>query len=241
MKIDLHTPTCWKEVTAEQMRFVVEVGLQAMRREEYLLVLFCRFADIKMVASTADEDDRKVVHTRFKDCEGHDFDLDASQVADFCERLAFVYDRIPLDANWPFKWNAFLLGTTFEQWFHADAMVLRFGMDGDPERLKCAMKDLGDPRDTLEPCDITLFLAWYDTFGEWLHEKYPLVFRKAEPGEETTGNPVDSRQNIMLMLNDGKPQDNERIEKSNVHDVLAALQHKIEEAKRIEAQLKKQP
>ena len=41
----------------------------------------------------------------------------------------------------------------------------------------------------------------------------------------------------MLMLNGGRPQDNEAIERSNMHDVLAALQHKIEEEKHYEEQL----
>ena len=82
-------------------------------------------------------------------------------------------------------------------------------------------------------------LRWYDCFKDWLQQRYPLVFQKAEPGEETACNPVEARQNIMLMLNDNRPQDNEAIERSNMHDVLSALQHKIEEAKHIEEQMSK--
>ena len=101
------------------------------------------------------------------------------------------------------------------------------------------MNDLGDPHDSIEPSDITLMLRWYECFKDWLQERYPLVFQKAESGSEGPASPVEARQNIMLMLNDNRPQDNEAIERSNVHDVLAALQHKIEEAKHIEEQMKK--
>lgn len=239
MTIDLHTPTCWKELTTEQLREVVELALMGLHREEYLLVLFCKFANVKMVTGTADEDEKKVVHTRFTDTDGNEFKLEDWQVSDFCGRLAFVLDeQMPMDVAWPWKWNRYLYATSFGDWFKADAQMLGFALEGDQERLKGAMKYLGDPHDTLEPSDITLMLRWYECFKDWLRERYPLVFQKAEQGsEEGPASPVETRQNIMLMLNDNRPQDNELIEKSNVHDVLAALQHKIEYAKQIEEQM----
>ena len=239
MTIDLHIPTCWKELTTEQLREVVELALMGLHREEYLLVLFCKFANVKMVTGTADEDEKKVVHTRFTDTDGHEFELEDWQVSDFCGRLAFVLDeQMPMDVAWPWKWNRYLYATSFGDWFKADAQMLGYALEGDQDRLKGAMKYLGDPHDTLEPSDITLMLRWYECFKDWLRERYPLVFQKAEQGsEEGPASPVETRQNIMLMLNDNRPQDNELIEKSNVHDVLAALQHKIEYAKQIEEQM----
>ena len=239
MRIDLKTPTCWEELTTEQLREVVELALMGLHREEYLLVLFCKFANVKMVTGTADEDEKKVVHTRFTDTDGHEFELEDWQVSDFCGRLAFVLDeQMPMDVAWPWKWNRYLYATSFGDWFKADAQMLGYALEGDQERLKGAMKYLGDPHDTLEPSDITLMLRWYECFKDWLRERYPLVFQKAEQGsEEGPASPVETRQNIMLMLNDNRPQDNELIEKSNVHDVLAALQHKIEYAKQFEEQM----
>jgi hypothetical protein len=143
-----------------------------------------------------------------------------------------------MEVAWPWKWNRYLYATSFDDWFKADAQMLGYALEGDQERLKGAMKYLGDPHDTLEPSDITLMLRWYECFKDWLRDRYPLVFKKPEPGsEEGPTSPVETRQNIMLMLNDNRPQDNELIEKSNVHDVLAALQHKIEYAKQIEEQM----
>jgi hypothetical protein len=238
MTIDLHTPTCWKELTTEQLREVVELALMGLHREEYLLVLFCKFANVVMLVGSST--DPEAVKNRFRDSEGQEFELEDWQVAEFCGRLSFVLDeQMPMEVAWPWKWNRHLLATSFGDWFHADAQMLGFALDGNPERLKGAMKDLGDPPETLEPSDITLLLRWYECFKDYLQQTYPLVFQKAEPGANSPTSPIEARQNIMLMLNEGHPQDNEAIEKTNVHDVLAALQHKIEYAKQIEQQMSK--
>ena len=238
MTIDLHTPTCWKELTTEQLREVVELALMGLHREEYLLVLFCKFANVVMLVGSST--DPEAVKNRFRDSEGQEFELEDWQVAEFCGRLSFVLDeQMPMEVAWPWKWNRYLLATSFGDWFHADAQMLGFALDGNPERLKGAMKDLGDPPETLEPSDITLLLRWYECFKDYLQQTYPLVFQKAEPGANSPTTPIEARQNIMLMLNEGHPQDNEAIEKTNVHEVLAALQHKIEYAKQIEQQMSK--
>lgn len=238
MTIDLHTPTCWKELTTEQLREVVELALMGLDREEYLLVLFCKFANVVMLVGSSS--DSEAVKNRFRDSEGQEFELEDWQVAEFCGRLSFVLDeQMPMEVAWPWKWDRHLLDTSFGDWFHADAQMLGFALDGNPERLKGAMKDLGDPPETLEPSDITLLLRWYECFKDYLQQTYPLVFQKAETGANSPTSPIEARQNIMLMLNEGHPQDNEAIEKTNVHDVLAALQHKIEYAKQIEQQMSK--
>lgn len=252
MTIELHTPTCWKELTTEQLREVVELALMGLHREEYLLVLFCKFANVKIMigdgpstgSGTAPSTGSGTVKNRFRDSEGQEFELEDWQVAEFCGRLAFVLDeQMPMEVAWPFKWDRHLLDTSFGDWFHADAMMLRFAMNGDEKYIEKAMKDLGDPHPNLKDNgpDMVLMLRWYDLFKGWLQERYPLVFQKADSstGSESVGSPIEARQNIMLMLNEGHPQDNEAIEKTNVHDVLAALQHKIEYAKQIEQQMSK--
>lgn len=239
MRIDLHVPTRWQELSAEQLRAVVQDSFGELRREEYLLVLLCQFAGIKMVAGSTAVDDDNVQRTRFKDSEGNDFSLADWQIADFCKHLNFILDEpMPIDCQWPFRWDRYLSDTTFGNWFHADAQMLGYSMDESIERLECVTRDLGDPHDTLDVADVVLLMRWYDCFKEWIQQRYPLVFSKAETGDGVSVSPIDARQHIMLMLNDGRPQDNEAIERSNVHDVLSALQHKIEEAKHIEEQLK---
>lgn len=240
MTIDLHIPTSWQELTTEQLREVVDTATKGMRKEEVLLVLLCKFSGIKMVAGTADEDDKRVVHTYFKDAEGHLFDLEDWQVQDFCRRLDYIWDeKMPIDVAWPFQWDRYLMDTNFGDWFRADVMMLRFADTGEAECLVKATEYLGDPHPDLQDksADFVLLLKWYDCFKDWLQESYPLVFPKKGGSDGTAASPVESRRDIMLMLNDGKPQDNEKIEQSNLHDVLSALQHKIEMAKHLEEKM----
>ncbi|MCR5037868.1 MAG: hypothetical protein K6A94_00825 [Bacteroidales bacterium] len=242
MRIDLTIPTRWEELTSDQLREVVEASTKGLRREELLLILLCRFAGIKMMAGTTEEDGKKVVHTRFKDAEGRVFDLEDWQVAEFCGMLAYLADDdMPLGMNWPFTWDTYLMNTTFEQWFHADALLLGYAKTKELKYIEGAMKDLGGKPVQIEAgsADVVLMLKWWDLFSEWLREQYPLVLRRAKAGGDTVASPIENRKNIMLMLNDGRPQDNELIEAANVHDVLAALQHKIEEEKHIEQQMSK--
>lgn len=241
MTIDLKIPSCWKEVTTEQLRTIAAKAIQGMGREQYLLSLFCEFTRVKMVGGTSKDDEEKVTHTRFISADGKRFDLEDWQLKDFCDRLAYVWEEMPIDVKWPFKWDPYLMNTTFGRWFHADALMLRFANTGEPECLVKAMADLGDKRDGLDPHDPDwiLLLKWYDKFKDWLRDRYPLVFQKAEPSQKTASSPVEARRNIMLMLNDGKPQSNKEIERSNMHDVLAALQYKIEHVKAMEEQMNK--
>ena len=74
MTIDLHTPTCWKELTTEQLREVVELALMGLHREEYLLVLFCKFANVVMLVGSST--DPEAVKNRFRDSEGQEFELE---------------------------------------------------------------------------------------------------------------------------------------------------------------------
>lgn len=237
MRIDLKAPENWNEVTAEQMRSVARLMNNGSGREECLLLLLCELTGIKIIARHTD-----IGRSHFKDNEGREFDLEDWQVRDFCNRLCFILEeKPPINADWPFKWDKCLMDTAFGDWFHADALIMRFVQTGDPENVKKAMRYLGDDRENItdDDPDITLTMLWYYRFKEWIQTRYPLVFHKTETSSGESPSPVESRRNIMLMLNDGRPQENEAIEKSNMHDVLAALQHKIEEAKHIEEQMKK--
>ncbi len=230
MTIDLHIPENWSQVTAEQLRTIIELTHSELSREAFLLVLLCRFTGIRMVAGTTNEDNKKVVRTGFKDAEGNLFEMEDWQVSDFCSRLSFVLDELPRDIVCPYKWDRRLIDISFGDWFQADALMLRYYMTKDTQYMEGAMRSLGDPHENLSPVDVELMLVWWYDFQEWLIDKYPYIFQKSKPGKEDVISPLETRQNIMLMLNDRRPQDNVKIEESNLHDVLSALQYKIEEA-----------
>lgn len=240
MTIDLHIPENWSQVTAEQLRTIVELTHSELSREDFLLVLLCRFTGIRMVAGTTDEDNRGVVRTGFKDAEGNFFEMEDWQVSDFCSRLSFALKEMPRDIVCPFKWHRRLIATTFGDWFQADALMLRYFTTQDPQYVEGAMRCLGDPHENPSTVDIELMRIWWEDFQGWMIEKYPYIFKKTDPRKESVISPLETRQNIMLMLNDRRPQDNVKIEESNLHDVLSALQYKIEEAEEKRRMLNRQ-
>ncbi|MBQ4206299.1 MAG: hypothetical protein II662_06545, partial [Bacteroidales bacterium] len=128
--------------------------------------------------------------------------------------------------------------TTFGDYFHADALMIGFSTNGDINLIRLAMVDLGVKRKKISDVDAVMMQLWWRGFKQWLFNEYPFVFAGSKDGGDSY-SPLKARQNIMLILNEGHPQDNDAIEKSNMHDVLAALQHQIEIAKKEEEIMRK--
>ena len=81
-----------------------------------------------------------------------------------------------------------------------------------------------DPKAAPTDDDVPVMRIWWAGFKEWLRGKYPEIYQKADGGGTDGYNTADAWQNFMLMLNEGKPQENDRIEHAQLHDVLAAIQ-----------------
>lgn len=227
LHIDLKAPTSWKEVTKEQLAIIASLMNEQLTREEMLFVLFCRFTGIrhegKGVFMTADK---------------HRIRIEAWQLEDFCNRLTYILDEMPCDIVNPTRVNSYLDNTTFGDYFHADALMYGYRLEGKPDMVRKALGDLGDHRRGVSKQFANEVMLWWTGVQQWLKSQYPAVFE--EGGTSTDAyDPLKARQNIMLMLNNDSPQDNERIEQSKMHDVLSALQSKIEHAKQLEKQMKK--
>ena len=226
-RIDLRIPTCWGEVTREQLRVIAELMDASLTREELLVVLFCRMAGLRHEGKGI-----------FMTSEKKRIRLETWQLSDFCGRLAFVLDEQPCDIVSPTRVNSYLDDITFGDYFHADSLIYGYRLEGDPDMVRKALADLGDHRRGVSKQFANEVMLWWTGVQQWLKSQYPLVLEDSGPSTEPY-NPLKARQNIMLMLNNDNPQDNERIEQSKMHDVFAALQNKIEHAKRLEEQMKR--
>lgn len=228
-RVDLTVPANWQEVTREQLAIIASLMNEQLSREETLFVLFCRMAGLK-------HEGRGV----FRTADGQRIRLETWQLADFCNRLAFTLDTLPCDIVNPTRVNRYLDDIKFGDYFHADALMYRYRLENDPSLVWKALNDLGDHRRGVSPQFANEVALWWAGVMQWLKGQYPLVL-DSEGGSTEGYDPLKARQNIMLMLNNDCPQDNERIEKSKMHDVLAALQHKIEYAKMLQAQKTQKP
>ena len=227
LHIDLKAPTSWKEVTKEQLAIIASLMNEQLTREEMLFVLFCRFTGIRHEGNGV-----------FMTADKHRIRIETWQLDDFCNRLAYILDEMPCDIVNPTRVNSYLDNTTFGDYFHADALMYGYRLEGKPDMVRKALGDLGDHRRGVSKQFANEVMLWWTGVQQWLKSQYPAVFE--EGGTSTDAyDPLKARQNIMLMLNNDSPQDNERIEQSKMHDVLSALQSKIEHAKQLEEQMKK--
>ena len=227
MTIALSCPESWRQLTLDQLRAVAELEGLALTKSERLLILFCRFTGIKGNS-----------RGHFVTSDGKEFDLTASELENFCSSLAFIHDEKPLDIVNPTTVNGHLMDTKFGDYFKANVLLSRFDAnDPDLALVLKALGLLGDKREEITMTEASMVLLWWTGVQRWLVNKYPNVLKDRENNSEPC-SPMEARKNIMLMLNQGRPQDNEAIEEANVHDVLAAVEFHIEEANRLRERMK---
>ena len=223
--IDLKAPESWSELTLDQLKTVVRLMRLHLTREEFLLALFLNFTGVKKADGS------------FIAADGRRFALTDGQVMDFCNRFSFILDEMPCDIANPTSVDRHLNNITFGSYFHADSLMYGYHLRGDTEMVRKALGDLGEKVDKIDDDYADLVSLWWTGVQQWLKEQYPHVFADGE-GTGEAYSPLKARQNILLMLNEGKPQDNDRIEQSQVHDVLGALEYRIEQARAMEMRMK---
>lgn len=240
MNIDLKAPMSWRELTLQQLRIVAETFLLHLTKEEMLVVLLCRLTGIRMQGGASGN-----APEVFVTADGLEFTMHDYELVDFCHRLEWIFDEQPCDIANPTRADGHMRSVKFGDWFRADALFydLAKGRTGETFNLKdmrealalVGHKDKAFPKDA---ADFDMALLWWNGVGNMLRQLYPYVF--AGSGEPSKGySPFKNLQNIHLILNGGHPQDNEAIDNCDLHDVLSALNAKIEEAEKTRKALDK--
>lgn len=240
MTIDLKAPKSWRELTLEQLRIVAETFRLHLTKEEMLVVLLCRLTGIRMLG-TGDGEGTEVMVTT----EGQYFTLQDWEMMDFSSRFEWLFDEQPCDIVNPTGIDGHMRGIKFGDWFRVDALFydLAKGRTEAETNLKdmhlalalLGHKDKAFPKDEVE---YDMVLLWWNGVGNMLKVLYPYVFASdSQPSKNYS--PFRVLQDIHLMLNDGHPQENAAIDNCDLHDVLSALNHKIEESERIRNEMQK--
>ena len=225
-KIELKAPASWGEMTVDQLKLVVKLMRLQLTREELLLTLFLNFTGVKKSENY------------FITIDGAMFGMEDYEIMDFCNRISFILDEMPCDIANPTTVDGHLNNISFGNYFHADALMYGYRKKNDKEMVRNALYDLGMGKESIDEDYAELVSLWWTGVQQWLKIQYPTVFDcDGESGEAY--DPLKARQNIMLMLNNNCPQDNQRIEDSKMHDVLSALQAKIEHARQLEEEMKR--
>lgn len=229
MNINLTAPTKWSELTADQFRMVVKVSLLHLTESERLFVLLCQLTGIRRYV---DEDNK------FVTADGQDFRLQDYEIVDFCERLRWLIDTVPDVIPNPSKRDDYLRDISFGDWFEADTQFRLYEDDHDMAHFDIILPKLGDAAHEIDEAEAIVLKLWWNYVMGLIGPMYPNVFAKSEGGGGGF-NPFKNLQEMHLLLNDDRPQDNEKIDDARLHDVLSALDSKIEKLKRREAELKK--
>ena len=214
MRIDLHIPESWRELNVRDMIYLVRIQSLTLTREEFLLLLFSRFSRIRYLKTENDLTWFTKKRQRF--C------LSSEQVMVFCSRLAWILDTEPRELPCPIGVHPKLYDLSFEKYFNAEALFARYNSTKEERYLKKAVFALSwrfTGRKRRQAA-----LMWWSGVRLFLRERYPYVFQS---GEAEGVSPFDTLQDILLGLNETRPQDNKEILKSEVHFVLSALNHKI--------------
>lgn len=240
MNIDLKAPANWRQLTLQQLHDVAETFAMHLDKDEMLLVLMCRLTGIRL---NIDRYTRKgVMAVTFGK---RRYRITDQELSDLCGRFEWLFEEQPCDIVNPTAVDGHLMAVKFGDWFQADAILYELAKERaedrfDTEKMAKALKLLGDTRGVIriDPTEYDMVMLWWNGVGNMLRTLYPYVF--AGDGKPNANySPFKNLQNIHLMLNGGRPQDNEAIDQCDLHDVLSSLNAKIEEAERIRKELKK--
>lgn len=223
--IDLKAPTRWGELTLDQFRMVAKTMLLHLTESEMLLVLLCQLTGIRRYA---DEDNKFVTE------DGQDFRLKDYEIADFCDRLRWLIDTVPDVIPNPSKRDDYLRDISFGDWFEADTQFRLYEDDHDLDHFSVILPKLGEEAHEVDETEAVMLKMWWNCVMAQIAPMYPNVFVKGEGGGEC--NPFKNLQEMHLLLNDDRPQDNEKIDEARLHDVLSALDSRIEKMKLREAE-----
>lgn len=229
-KINISYPLDWEHMSHEDFRNVCTIMSSPHGRKETLFLCLCALAHMR--PDNPIKYSPKVVKDN---CVfligGKSYVISPKVISEACTQLEYILDSVGLPPS-PFpKVDRRIYGLSFEQFFRVDANMMRYQAENNEAWLKEAVKVLtnGSVRKML-PWQKKGVVIWWNGVKNYLKEKYPYIFQDGEGGATFQDkSQADILQELLSVMNSGKPQDNDAILKSEVHSVLFILNKKYEE------------
>lgn len=219
-RINLEFPTAWEEMDEKDFEEVCKLLVTPRPREETLFLAFCKLAHIR-------PDNPKIYPNIPKGLapyivNGQAHFIGHSVIAEGCRQISFILDGTGFPpAPFPHV-DRKLYGLSFEKFYEADSLTMRSVVENDEGYLKEAAKILtGGAKRKLVPWERKALLIWWNGLKMYLKEQYPHVFQDGENITDKTQGQI--LLDLLSTMNDQKPQENERILKTDVHAVLHEL------------------
>ena len=221
-KIDIEYPISWETMSQEDFRNVCTILSKPHGRKETLFLCLCALAHIRP-DSPIKYDPKAIKDNVVFLINGKSYVISPKVIQEACGQLEYILDAVGLAPSPLPRIDRKIYGISFDQYYQADAYMLRYMSEPSNEKwLKEAAKTLTDGRvRKLMDWQKKGMVIWWNGVKKYLMAKYPFVLQ--EGGDITDKTPADIQQELLSTMNDNKPQDNDRILKSDVHSVLFTL------------------
>ena len=221
-KIDIEYPISWETMSQEDFRNVCTILSKPHGRKETLFLCLCALAHIRP-DSPIKYDPKAIKDNVVFLINGKSYVISPKVIQEACGQLEYILDAVGLAPSPLPRIDRKIYGISFDQYYQADAYMLRYMSEPSNEKwLKEAAKTLTDGRvRKLMDWQKKGMVIWWNGVKKYLMAKYPFVLQ--EGGDITDKTPEDILQELLSTMNDNKPQDNDKILKSDVHSVLFTL------------------
>jgi len=228
-RINLEYPTCWELMSAADFKEVcIILATPGLGRERSLFLCLCRLTHIQPADVRAFDAKQLKGRTPFI-INGKLYLIATSTIAEACNQLSFIYDGAGLPPS-PFpEVDRHITGISFEAFFAADSYLMRAAAEKNDCYLKEALKQLtGGRRRKMLDWEKQGLVIWWNGVKAYLKERYPYVFREGDG--ITSKTQAEILQDLLACMNDNRPQENEKILRTDVHSVLYSLNRLYENA-----------
>lgn len=224
-RLDLVYPISWETMSQEDFRNVCTILSQPHGRKETLFLCLCALAHIRP-DNPIKYDPRAIKDNLVFLIGGKSYVITPKVIQESCSQLEYILDDVGL-APCPLpKVDRKIFGLSFEKYYEADAYMLQYAADeGKNEKwLKETSKVLtnGRVRKLLDWQKKGLVI-WWNGVKKYMMQKYPYVLQEGQSISDRTQ--TDILYDLLEVMNDHKPQENEKILKSDVHSVFYTLNH----------------
>lgn len=222
-KIDIVYPVSWEGMSQEDFKSVCSILGQPHGEKETLFLCLCSLAHIR--PDNPIKYDPKALGSNLVFIIGDkSYTISPTVIQEACDQLSYITRSYGLAPSPLPKIDRKLYGISFGQFYEADALMLRYADTNDERWLKEAAKVLtkGAIRKLL-PWQKKGLVIWWNGVKMYLKQKYSSIFQEGGTDTYVDKTPADILQELLGTMNGNKPQDNEKILKSDVHSVLYSL------------------
>lgn len=225
VKLNINYPTSWEAMSMEEFQNVCTLlSLPVSCEEEMLHNCLCALGHLRPT-SVLQYDPQLIKDNGAYIYAGQIYFISPETIREACDQLKYITNETGLSPSPIGHLDRKLYGVTFGQFYEADAMMLRYQATGQEKFIVRAARVLTSGKvKGLKVWQVKGMTIWWGGVKKYLMTKYPYVFQDGGDGSSFGDKtPADILQDLMLTMNGNKPQDNDKILKTDVHSVLSAL------------------